>query len=223
MNVREELFKNQDLKYRDFSKKIINNIDGEKIIGVRMPALRKIAKQAYIENAENLCEYYEEKMVKGFAISYKKCGAKEHMDDLKGFVPLIDNWALCDSPCAAFKFTEKYKDEMFDFICSYLDKSEYETRFAVVMLMDYYLDDKYIDAVLKILMNLKSEYYYVNMASAWALSVAFVKYREKTLEAFESGRLSDTVMNMAVQKIRDSYRVSKEDKEIVKKYKTKQN
>ncbi len=219
MDIRKELFKNQDIKYREFHKNIVPNVDEEKIIGVRIPVQREIAKMAYLENAENKCEYLEEIMVYGFSLSYKKCSAEEHMEDLKSFVPMIDNWAVCDSCCSSFKFTKKYRSEMHDFILSYIGKGEYETRFAVVMLMDYYLTDEYIDEVLGIISSIDSEYYYVNMALSWAVQAAFVKHREKTLKLIKSKVLKPEVQNKAIQKIRDSYRVSDEDKALLLNYK----
>ena len=221
MNLREELFKNQDLTYRDFHKRLVPNVDEDKIIGVRLPVLRKIARQAFRENAENLLEYYEEVMVYGFTLGMKKGSAEEHISDLQRFVPLIDNWAVCDSCCASFKFTKQYRAQMAEFIKSYLGQGEYETRFAVIMLMDYYLEDEYIDEVLTIFSRINSDCYYVNMAVAWAVSAAFVKYRAKTIALLKSSELSADVQNKAIQKIRDSYRVSQEDKDYLKSFKIK--
>lgn len=215
MNLREELFKAQDLKYKEFHKKLVPTVNEDKLIGVRLPDIRKIAKAAYKENAENLLEYYEEIMVYGLTLSMKKCSAEEHIKDLEKFVPLIDNWAVCDTCVSSFKFTNKYKAEMYDFVKSQIGRGEYETRFAVVMLMCYYHDDEYIDEVLTILKNIKSDLYYINMAVAWALSVAFVKEREKTLKLLEEKSLSKDVQNKTIQKIKESLRVSKEDKSLV--------
>ncbi|MFR5876618.1 MAG: DNA alkylation repair protein [Eubacterium sp.] len=219
MNLREELFNNQDLKYKQFHSKLVPNISNDKIIGVRVPILRKIAKQAFKENAENLCVYYEEQVVRGLTIGMKKCSAEEHIEDIKAFVPLIDNWATCDICSSSFKFVKKNQDDYFDFLVSYIDKSEFETRFGIVMLMDFYLDDKYIDIVLDILKSVKSEYYYVNMAVAWALSVAFVKYEDKVTEILKAKILSKDVQNKTIQKIKDSFRVSKEIKKNLNQYK----
>lgn len=219
MELRDELFKEQDLRYREFHSKLVPNIDKKKIIGVRLPLLRKIAKQAFRENADNMLEYYEEIMVYGLTLSMKKCSAIEHIEDLKSFIPLIDNWAVCDTCVSSFKFTNKYKEEIYPFVLSYINKSEYETRFAVVMLMCYYLDGEHIDEVLEILKGIKREEYYVNMAVAWAVATAFVKCREKTLALLFEKSLSPEVQNKSIQKIRDSFRVSKEDKELVKSLK----
>lgn len=221
MNVREELFKNQDLDYKAFHSRLIPDIPPDKIIGVRVPVLRKIARQAVKENAQVLCEYYEELMIKGFIIGYRKCDIKARLEELSGFVPLIDNWAVCDCACSTFKFAEQNRQEVWNFLQPYLSGGEYEIRFAVVMIMDYFLTDDYVDISLKILSEISSEYYYVNMAVAWALSEAYVKYEKKTLPILEGRVLPIWVHNKAIQKICESYRVDKNKKEYLKTLKIK--
>lgn len=221
MNVREELFKNQDLEYKAFQSKLIPNVLPDKIIGVRVPVLRKIAKQAVKENADVQLDYYEEVMVKGFTVGYKKCCIDEHLTELKAFVPLIDNWAVCDCACSTFKFTEKNKETVWSFIQPYLNGSEYDIRFAVVMIMDYFLTDDYIDRSLEILTSIRSDFYYVNMAVAWAISVAYVNYEEKTLYIIKNRLLPVWVHNKAIQKICESYRVDKKTKEYLRTLKCK--
>lgn len=221
MNVREELFKNQDLEYKAFHSKLIPNVSPDRIIGVRVPVMRKIAKQAAAENAEISDYYYDEIMVKGLAAGFRKCSIEEHLTQLKAFIPLIDNWAVCDCCCSSFKFTEKNREEVWKFIQPYLTGSEYEVRFAVVMIMDYFLTDEYIDRSLDILCSVKSEYYYVNMAVAWAVSSAYVKYKKKTLPLLEGKVLPVWVHNKAIQKICDSYRVDKAEKDYLKTLKCK--
>lgn len=218
MNLREEIFTNQDLKYRAFHKKLIPTVSEDKFVGVRVPVLRKIAKQVLKENAQNKCELYEEIMVYGFTIGLKKCSLEEHIADLKAFVPMIDNWAVCDCCCSSFKFCKKYQAQLYDFIKSYLSKGEYEQRFAVVMLMNYYIDDEHIDEVVDLLKNINSDYYYVNMAAAWALSVAFIKYQDKVMPILESKTLSSDVQNMTIRKIKDSFRVEKCVKKALSDY-----
>lgn len=219
MDLRQELFANQDLKYRDFHKKLVPNVDENLIIGVRLPIIRKIAKQAYKENAKNLLEYYEELMVQGLIIGMKKCSDDEHIDDLKSFVPLINSWGVCDSCSSACKFIGKNKDAYFDLLKSFINGREYETRFSVVAFMDYYLDDEYIDEILNVFQSIESDYYYINMALAWAYSFAFIKYPEKVEEIFKKKSLSKFVQNTSIQKIRDSYRVEKDVKDSLLKYK----
>lgn len=219
MNLREELFNNRDLKYHDFHKKLVPNVDESKIIGVRVPIVRKIAKSAFQNNAENLCEYYEEKEVFGLTLSMKKCSVEEHKKDISDFVSLIDNWGICDTCTASMKFIAKDKTQYFDFLSSYIGAGEYPTRFAIVALMDYYLDDEYIDRVLDLYKTISSDKYYVNMALAWAYSMAFIKYEEKVFDLIKSKTLSPWVQNKTIQKIRESYRVDKETKEKLKEYK----
>lgn len=221
MNVREELFNNQDLEYKAFHSKLVPNISPDKIIGVRIPVMRKIAKQVAKENVEVLTDYYEERMVKGFTIGYEKCDIESRLKELADFIPLIDNWAVCDCSCSTFKFTEKNREEVWQFIQPYLSGGEYDIRFAVVMILDYFLTDEYIDASLEILSEIKSEFYYVNMAVAWALSVAYVKYEEKTLPIIEGKMLATWVHNKTIQKICESYRVDKAKKEYLKTMKYK--
>lgn len=217
MNIRKELFKNQDKAYADFHSKLVPAIDKNLIIGVRMPVLRKIAKQAVKEGV--LLEdsyYYEEKMLAGLMAGYKKCSIEEHLEDLRKFIPLIDNWAVCDCACSTFKFVEKNPQIYWDFIIQYLGKSEYETRFAVVMMMDYYINDEYVDKALEIMTQIKTDEYYVNMAIAWALSVAYIKYEDKALDILKNKTLDAFVHNKAIQKIRESYRVDKAKKDYLK-------
>lgn len=219
MNLREELYKNQDLKYRDFHSHLLPTTPVEQIIGVRTPVLRKIARQVYNENAENLCEYYEERIVKGLTIGMRKGSADEHIDDMRSFVPLINNWAVCDLCSASFKFVKKDLNAYHDFILSYNDGDEYHTRFCVVMLMGYYLTDDYIDEVLDILKRIDSQYYYVNMAVAWALATAFVKYEDKVMKIISDKTLPKDVQNKAIQKIKDSFRVPADTKKMIGLYK----
>ena len=119
MDVRKELFENQDLKYKEFQSKLVPNISEEKIIGVRMPVLRKMAKKAKVENADFSTDYYDELLLKAMIIGLKKCSVSEHLDDLKAFVPLIDNWAVCDCCCSTYKFMKKDQEEWFSFLKTY--------------------------------------------------------------------------------------------------------
>lgn len=216
MDIREELFKNQDVKYADFHSKLIPTVEREKIIGVRVPVLRKIAKQGAKENCFTLDYYYEEIMVKGMMIGYEKNSIEQRLAKLRNFIPLIDNWAVCDCCCATYKFTLKNKKTVWNFITEYLEKGEYEIRFAVVMMLDYYLDDDYIDAVLEILSALRSDKYYVNMAVAWTLSAAYIKYKDRVEQILDKKLLSPWVHNKTIQKICESYRVESNVKKRLK-------
>ena len=215
MDVREELFKRQDIEYRDFHSKLVPTLDKDKIIGVRLPELRKLGKG--LCSNDFAWDYYDELMLHGFYIGYAKLSFEERLALLDDFVPKIDNWAVCDCVCSTLKFINKNKAAFFEYLKKLMNSGrEYEIRFAVVILMEYYIDDEYIDFMVDYLQNIVSDYYYVNMAVAWALSVAFVKYRDKVMPVIESGCLTKEIHNMTISKIRDSFRVNKEDKAYLK-------
>lgn len=221
MNLREELFENQDLDYKAFQSRLVPAISADDIIGVRIPILRKIAKRMVNQDTDFPADYYEEKMIKGFLIGYRKCDLCERLRDLTEFVPLIDNWAVCDCVCATLKFTEQNRAAVWDFLMQYRDGSEYEVRFLVVMLMNYYLIDEYIGRVNEILLSVNREEYYINMAVAWAMSVEFIRYEDKVTDIFEKKLLPVWVHNKAIQKTCESFRVAKETKAYIKTLKMK--
>lgn len=222
MKIREELFKEQDLNYKSFHKKLVPDLDEDKIIGVRVPVLRKIAKQAEKENTiiQNPY-YYEEFMIKGLMIGYSKSDLNEKIKRLEEFVGLIDNWAVCDGCCSNLKFTEKNREIMLEFISHYINKSQFETRFAVVVLMSYYLCDEYIDKALELMLTVNFGEYYSDMAVAWALASAMVNYPEKVLAIIEGNKLPVWVHNKTIQKCRESYRITKEMKSYLNTLKRK--
>lgn len=220
MNLREELFNLQDLKYRDFHSALVPNIDKEQIIGVRLPELRKIGKKLTDNNFD--WHYYEEIMLHGFYIGYAKLSYEERISLLTEFIPYINNWAVCDCVSSTLKFVNKNRSDFLEFLKPYMNsQKEYELRFAVVMLMDYYLDDEYLKFTVDYLSKIKSDYYYVNMAVAWALSVAFVKDSNLVLPLIENYVLEPFVHNKTISKICDSYRVDKPIKEKLKTYRIK--
>lgn len=224
-NIREKLFELQDKKYKDFHSSLCPNIND--IIGVRIPELRNIAKQIakenpveYLENVPK--EYYEEKMLQGLVIGYMKSSLEEKQKYLDEFVPIIDNWAICDCCTSTYKFTNKYLTEMWNYIQKYLSSDkEFELRFAIVMLMDYYITDEYIDRVIKIYDNINNDAYYVKMAVAWALSVCYVKFPKKTMDFMQKNNLDDFTYNKALQKMIESYRVDENIKNELRKMKRK--
>lgn len=215
MDVRQELFSRSDLKYKEFNKKLLPTVDENRIIGVRMPELRKIGRK--LESNDFDWFYYEEVMLHGFYIGYKKIDFNERLSLLDEFIPKIDNWAVCDGVCSTLKFIEKNKKEFFDYLSKYMKSDkEYVIRFCVVILMDYYICDEYIDIVLNYLKSVISDYYYVNMAVAWALCTAFIKYRDKVMTIIETKCLPKDVHNMTISKIRDSFRVDSDTKKYLK-------
>ena len=120
------------------------------------------------------------------------------------------------------KIANKYKEEMWNFIKKYLKSSkEFELRFAIVMMLDYYINDKYVDKCLEIFDNIKSDKYYVQMAVAWAISIGIIKYWDKTIKHLEFSKLDDFTYNKSIQKAIESYRISDENKEVLRCLKRK--
>ena len=217
MNIEKELFKMQDKKYQEFQKKLCPETNN--IIGIRIPILRKFAK----DNKEkiNLNEinynYYEEIMLRGMLIGMQK---SLDLEEIRRFVPLIDNWAVCDTFCASLKQVKNNKEEFLKFVKPYLKSDkEFEVRFAVVILLDYYIDDNHVDYILKELSKINREEYYINMAIAWCYSECFIKYYDKTLSFFNNNKINKFVRNKSIQKAIESYRLNKNQKEVLRKLK----
>ena len=151
---------------------------------------------------------------------WKNITIEKFCEYLEKFIPKINSWAVCDISISGFKITKKNMRYMWQFLEKYLkSENEIELRFAIVMLLDYYITDEYIDKVLKILNNIKHEGYYVKMAVAWAVQVAFVKYPEKTMKLLENNNIDKWTYNKALQKIIESYRVNDEMKKIIRNMK----
>lgn len=221
MDIETLLEQNIDLTYRKFNENIIPG--AKNMLGVRMPILRKIAKEIAKGDfhpflSDPTIDSYEKLMLKGLVIGYAKWESLDHFfDAVEAFVPLIDNWAVCDCFCSGLKTTNKDPERMLALMERYIAREkEYEVRFAVIMLMDYYLTDSYINRTLEVLTSIKCNDYYVMMGLAWALSVAFIKFPELTKPILESQTLDKITHGKTIQKIVESYRVSNSDKTFVK-------
>ena len=216
-DILQILFSYPDKNYAQFVRKLLpKNIDREniKIIGIRLPQLRKIAKDL-VKNNTN--EYFEQIMLEGFVIAYAPIDINAKQKLIQNFLPKINNWSICDSFCASFQLKTKDKDLYLSFIKNYLNSpNEYELRFAIVMLLDYYLTEDFADNTLQLVYNTKDISYSVNMAKAWAFSKYFTFYPDKGLNFLQTKSLSKDVFKMTCQKIRDSHRVSSRYKEALK-------
>lgn len=188
------------------------------MMGVRIPELRKLAKEICKDDFESFLEksntvQFEELTLRGLVIAQAKMPLNDRWIYLDKYVPQINNWATCDVVCSTFKPKPRELADYWQYISKYQSSiAEYEIRFLVVMLMDYFLVDEYIDQVLAIVNNIKTDKYYAEMAIAWLIATAFVKQRDKTLTFLKANQLSDFTQNKAIQKIRESYRVQPEDK-----------
>ena len=227
IQTKEHILKLADEKYKEFHSKLCPNTDN--ILGVRVPILRNYAKELskkyttdeLLKNIDN--QYYEEIMLQGMIIGLSKEKDFEVIKKyIKDFVPKIDNWAICDVFCAGLKITKKYKEDMWDFIQTYLkSKNEFYLRFAIVMILDFYIEEEYLERNFEIFNNVRSDKYYVQMAIAWAISICLIKYYDKTNKYLKSKecKLDNFTYNKSLQKARESYRISKEQKEELQKMK----
>jgi len=225
MELVEELFELSDEKYKEFHSGLCPNTDN--IIGVRVPKLREIARRIAKQNPQEFLKqindkYYETVMLYGMVIGYMKTDLEERKKYLDIFVPKINNWAICDCCTSTYKFTNKNLEEMWKYIQKYINSNnEFEIRFGIIMMMNYYLTDEYIGKVFKILNDIKHDGYYVKMGIAWLISVTFVKYEEKTRKFLLNNELDDFTYNKALQKIIESNRVTNEIKSEIRKMKRK--
>lgn len=222
--IRKQIFDLIDTDYQKFLSALIPTNDN--ILGVRMPALRKLAKgiakddwRTYLQTAND--EYFEEVMLQGLVIGCVKMDVEEHLMYVAKFVPKIDNWSVCDSFCSGLKMTKQNKERVWSFLQPYvISEKEYELRFGIVMLLVYYSEPDYIDRVLGLLDQVQHEGYYVKMAVAWALSICFVKLPDPTMD-YLAGRNSLDLFtyNKALQKITESTRVDQEMKKVIRSMK----
>lgn len=218
--IRKKLFELKDDKYKEFHSSLCPGVDT--IIGVRVPILRKYAKELAKGNWKESFkqiknDYYEEIMLQGMIIGIAIKDIEELKKYLEEFIPKIDNWAVCDVCCGGLKLTQKNLEVMWEFLQKYLKSDkEFEIRFGIVMLLDYYINKEYIDKILKIFDVTKHDGYYVKMAVAWAISVCYIKFPKVTEQYLDNSNLDEFTYKKSIQKIRESYRVTPEQKRRLK-------
>ncbi|MBR4049629.1 MAG: DNA alkylation repair protein [Clostridia bacterium] len=219
MNVTENLLKRQDTEYKAFHSKLMPTVDENRVIGIRMPVLRKFAKELSDEQAKEFMQglphfYYEENNLHAFLIErigdYDEC-----IKAVNAFLPFVDNWATCDSlRPKAFK---KHLPELLEQIKIWISSKEtYTVRFGLEMLMCYYLDEAFKPEYLTLAAGVKSEEYYVNMMLAWFFATALAKQYDSTITFIENNILDIWVHNKTIQKAVESYRITDEQKVYLK-------
>ena len=146
-------------------------------------------------------------------IGYLKIPDERRFELIRDFVPLIDNWAVCDSFCPTLRFTKKCSGEMWDFLQTYLcSHEEFYVRFGIVMLMDYYISGEYISRTLESIVCADTGKYYSSMAAAWALAECIIHFPEKSEPYLSDSRLDIETRRRTVRKLCDSFRISDEKK-----------
>lgn len=220
MKIQKQLFELQDEAYAKFQSGLTPNVDPEKFIGVRVPVVRKLAK-AYIKEEEHVeflqalpHTYFDENMLHGLLISlmedYEEC-----IRAVDQFLPYIDNWAVCDTMSP--KVFKKHKDQLLDKIKEWsASKHLYTCRFGIEMLMSHFLDEDFKEEYLEIPAAVSSEEYYMKMMLAWFFATALAKQWDATIPYLTDNCLDTWVHNKTIQKARESYRITNEQKEYLK-------
>lgn len=209
--------------YQEFSQRLLPGTSN--ILGVRLPILQALAKQIlkgdwrdYLSNATD--ETFEEIMLQGLVLGSANADTNELLERTANFVPKIDNWSVCDSFCAGYKLAKRQPEVVWKFLLPYISSElEFECRFGVVMLLDYYTSEKDIPRTLIQLSQTKATGYYSKMAVAWAISICFVKSSQATLPYLKKPVWDDFTHNKAIQKIIESNRVPLGSKSLVRNLK----
>ncbi len=221
--VQAWLLQNQDLAYQKFQSSLCPGISS--IVGVRIPLLRKKAKDLlkqdyrfYLDHVTNAS--YEETMLEGLLIGEGKMSLEDKFFYLDRFLPKIDNWAICDICASSFHLKEADLAPFWEYLSKYRTSTrEFEIRFLLIMYLNYFIQDPYLDDLFSYVDGLVSDDYYVKMGISWLLSVLYVKEKERTIAYFKHHHLSPWVYQKTLQKIIESRRVSEEEKKEIRKWK----
>lgn len=222
--ITQTLFENADESYKNFHQSIVPTLPKERIIGVRVPVLRKIAKQLKKdESSKSLVneflqelphEYYDEDMLHAIILSDER-DFSTALERTREFLPYIDNWAVCDAFCP--KAFCKNKNALWQYIEKWLESEKtFTVRFGIVNAMRFFLDEDFSAEKMKKVLEVSNEDYYVRMAIAWYMSVALVKQWEVAIEVIEDKSLGAWVHNKSIQKSCESFRLSAEQKQYLK-------
>ena len=222
--LQQQLFVLQDEEYRDFHSKLMPNIPKEDVIGIRVPVLRKFAKEfAKSDEKEKFLKelphrYYEENNLHMMLLvemkDYDGC-----MQEMERFLPYINNWATCDFP--APKCFEKHKKDVLEHIKIWIKSSQtYTVRYAIGMLMRLFLEDDFSAEYPQMVAEVSSEEYYINMVIAWYFATALAKQWDAVIPYIEQRKLSPWVHRKTIQKAVESYRITPGQKEYLKSFRT---
>lgn len=221
--LQERLFAMQDRQYAAFQAKLTPGVPEDSFIGIRVPVLRKFAKE-YAKEAESRIflkqlphRFYDENMLHCLLISQTK-DYEECIRLTEDFLPYIDNWAVCDimSP----KVFTRHKTELMEKVKAWSESSRtYTCRFGLETLMSHYLDKDFKAEYLDIPASAESDEYYVKMMVAWFFATALAKQWESAIPYIEQKRLAPWTHNKTIQKACESNRITSEQKAYLRKLK----
>lgn len=206
----------KDEKYKDFSAKLVPNCGI--MLGIRIPELRKMAKELTEDSLDGEDIYFEEVMLRGFVIAGLKQPLEQKLETIKKFIPKINNWSVCDSFITSLKFQKKDSLKIKELILPYSkSEKEFECRFAAVMLWKFFINQESIDWTLQKLSEIHTEKYYSSMGVAWALAECFIKFPDQTASYLSTKFFDPLTIKRSIRKICDSYRIENSVKERLKK------
>ena len=217
MSLTEELLMKRDDDYRDFQSKLLPTVEIRRVIGVRVPAIRTIARKYRKSREADIFlnslphTYYDEDILHAFLIMEIK-DFDECVSAIEAFLPYVDNWAVCDtlSP-PVFK---KHRDKLLPLALLWLrSKATYTVRYGISMLMKHFLDENFDEGLLAEVAAIRSNEYYVKMMVAWYFATALAKHPQAALPYFEGAKLEKETLKMAIRKAIESYRISSDLKE----------
>lgn len=215
--IKRDLLLMKEEKYKRFSSSLIPTVREESVLGVRVPILRNYAKT--LDNYEEFLlslphEYFEENNLHAFLIEREKDFDK-CIEKLDKFLPFVDNWATCDG--VKPKILKKHPEKLLIHIKKWLDSScVYAIRYAINLLMSYYLEENFKEEYLSLVASIKSDEYYINMMRAWYFATALAKRYEETLPYLEKNLIDKWTHEKTIRKAIESFRISKEQKEYLK-------
>lgn len=223
--IRTYLEEHAEEKYREFSSGLIPG--NGSLLGVRIPVIRDLAKRiakedwrTYLKEASD--DSFEEISLQAFVIGYAKAEIDELLSYVEVFIPKINNWSVNDSLCASFKIARKHREKVWEFLMQYKNSpNEFEQRVVAVMLMNHFLEKEYINQVLAVWDELKHEGYYCKMGVAWGIATAYAKFPKETHAFLLDNHLDDFTYNKSIQKMIESYRITPEDKDVLRAMKRK--
>ncbi len=202
-----------DSKYLAFNQKLIKT--KYLMLGIKIPILRKTAsKYNDLNILDYPNEYYEVVMLKGFIIA--KLPLNNLIKYFHNYIYLLDNWALVDTFASSLKIIKDNKETFIPLIDKLLNsKEEYIVRLGFVLLLNYYVEDKYLEYIYNKLITIKSDLYYINMAKAWLVCECFIYDKNKTLKLLKNNKLDKFTHNKALSKIKDSYQIDTNTKRLL--------
>lgn len=228
-NITECLFELAEDGYREFSLKLIPNVERNAVLGIRTPRLRALAKSLYgTDEAERFMSdlphlYLEENHLHAFLISEER-DFGQTLVGVEKFLPYVDNWATCDSftPKAFARLSDAEADILYGKALEWIGSAhEYTVRFGIAMLMRYFLDERFDPHMPSVVAGIRSSKYYINMMCAWYLATALAKQYDDTVGLLESGVLDIWVHNKTISKACESFRIDPRTKEYLKSLKRK--